>query len=103
MAEDIAERFRVTAKKWHELDSAASLLEELKSATLSQKMMELGDMPVSRAEMEVKASDEWRDYLRQMVETRSKANLEKVQMEWLRMRFQEQMSQEASARAESRL
>ncbi len=103
MAEVISERFRVTAKKWAELDSAASLLEELKSATLSQMMSELGDMPVSRAEMEAKASDKWVEYVRQMVDTRSKANLEKVQMEWLRMRFQEQMSREASARAESRL
>lgn len=103
MAEDITERFRVTAKKWQELDAAASLLEELKSANLSQMMSALGDIPVSRAEMEAKASDEWANYVRQMVETRSRANLEKVQMEWLRMRFQEQMSREASARAESRL
>ncbi len=99
----ISEQYRLTAKEWVEADAAASMLEECKSATLSQMMCSLGEMPVSRAEMETKATEEWMEYLRKMVEARGKANLLKVKMEWIRMRFQEQMSREASARAESRL
>ena len=103
MSEPISEQFRISAKEWVEADAAASMLEECKSATLSQMMNALGDMPVSRAEMEVKATEEWMEYLRKMVEARGKSNLLKVKCEWLRMRHSEQQSREASARAEMRL
>lgn len=96
----VSEQFRLTAKKWVDADAAANILEELKSATLSQKMMARGDTSVSRAEMEVKASDEWADYLRKMVEARAQANLLKVQMEYLRMRFKETESAGYAERAE---
>jgi hypothetical protein len=103
MAELISEQFRIVAKQWVAADTAAHMLEECKSAVLSQQMHALGDMPVSRAELEIKASDEWTEYLRKMVEARGKANLLKVQCEYLRMKSSEQMSHEASARAEMRL
>jgi len=96
----ISEQFRLTAKRWVDADSAANILEELKSATLSQMMSARGDMPVSRAEMEAKSSNEWTEYLRNMVEARSKANLLKVQMEYLRMRFKETESAGYAERAE---
>ncbi len=51
-----SEPFRVVAKQWVELDEAASLLEETKSAVLAQKMNALGDVPVSHAERAVKSS-----------------------------------------------
>lgn len=103
MTEQISEQFRITAKQWVDADSAASLLEETKSAVLSQKMMALGDIPVSRAEMTVKGSQEWRDFIQKMVAAREAANLLKVKLEWLRMRHSEQQSAEASKRAEMRL
>lgn len=99
----ISEQYRIVAKQWVAANTAADMLEECKSAVLSQKMRALGDMPVSRAEMEVRASDEWTDYVRQMVEARGKANLLKVQCEYLKMRHSEQQSHEANARAEMRL
>lgn len=99
----LSEQYRVTAKEWVEADAAATLLEETKSAVLSQKMAALGDMPVSRAEMQVKASDEWSDHIGQMVKAREQANLLKVKMEWLRMRFSEWQSAEATKRAEMKL
>jgi hypothetical protein len=99
----LSEQFRIAAKAWVDLDSAASLLEETKSAVLSQKMAALGEMPVSRAELNVKASEEWRSFVTKMVEARQAANLAKVRLEWLRMRFSEQQSFEATARAERRL
>jgi hypothetical protein len=103
LTEAISEQFRIVAKQWVAANTAADMLEECKSAVLSQQMHALGDMPVSRAEMEVKASEDWTEYLRKMVEARGKANLLKVQCEYLKMRSSEQMSKEASARAEMKL
>ncbi len=99
----LSEQFRIAAKAWVDLDSAASLLEETKSAVLSQKMAALGDMPVSRAELNVKASEEWTDFVTKMVKAREAASLAKVRLEWIRMKFSEQQSYEATARAERRL
>jgi hypothetical protein len=66
-------------------------------------MHALGDMPVSKAEMNVKASEEWTDHVTKMVKARERANLLKVKMEWLRMRFNEWQSAEATKRAEMKL
>lgn len=99
----LSEQFRLIGKKWKEADAAASLLEELKSATLSQRMVALGDMAVSKAEMTVKASQEWMDYIGKMVAARKEANELKLQLEWTRMRFTEWNSEEATRRAEMKL
>ena len=99
----LSERFRLVAKEYVQLDSAASLMEELKSATLSQRMLELGDIPVSRAEAQVKASENWQNYIREMCRMREAANMKKVEMEWIRYRFMERQSREATTRAEMRL
>jgi putative sterol carrier protein len=99
----ISEQYRVIAKKWVDADSAANLLEETKSAFLSQKMVALGDMPVSRAELTVKASEEWTDFVTKMVRAREQANLLKVQLEYIRMKSMENQSYEATRRAEMKL
>lgn len=99
----ISEQYRVKAKAWVDAESAASLLEETKSAFLSQKMAALGDMPVSRAELTVKASPEWSDFVTKMVKAREHANLLKVNLEYIRMKSMEHQSSEASKRAEMRL
>ena len=103
MPAPISERYRLVAKEWVELDHAARLLEETKSAVLSQMMAVLGDMPVSRAELLVKASDDWHKFVKDMVDARTSANLKKVELEWIRMRFSEQQSREATERAERKL
>ena len=99
----LSEQFRVIAKKWVDADSAASLLEETKSSFLAKQMATQGDMPVSRAEMNVKASAEWSDYIKTMVGAREKAALLKVQLEYIRMKFNEWQSFEATKRAEMKL
>ncbi len=100
---NISEQFRIAAKDWVEKDSAANMLEESKSAFLSQRMASLGDMPVSKAELQVKASPEWSEYVSSMVDARKAANMSKVKCEYIRMRFSEWQSAEATARAERRL
>ena len=99
----VSEQYRIVAKRWVDADAAASLLEESKSSFLAKMMTEHGDMPVSRAEMNVKSSVEWREYIKSMVEARQKAALLKVQLEYIRMRFSEEQSYEATKRAEMKL
>ena len=99
----LSEQFRITANRWVEADAAANMLEESKSAFLSQLMAAMGDMPVSRAEMSVKASEKWSTYINEMVEARKKAAFLKVQLEHIRMRFNEWQSHEATKRAEMKL
>lgn len=99
----ISEQYRITAKEWVEADAAASLLEETKSAVLSQRMAALGAGPVSKAEMTVKASPEWEEHVTKMVDARKQANFLKVKLEWLRMKFSEVQSSEATKRAEMKL
>lgn len=99
----LSEQFRIVAKRWVDLDAAANMLEETKSARLSQWMLEHADMPVSRAEMLVKGSNDWHDYLEAMVEARKEANLAKVQLDYIRMKHMEWTSANANQRHEARL
>jgi hypothetical protein len=99
----ISEEYRLIAKKWVDAESAAEMLEQTKSAVLSKLMVSQGDMPVSKAEMRVKASAQWDQFIREMVTAREKASYLKVQLEYIRMRFSEQQSAEASRRAEMKL
>jgi len=98
-----SERYRLSANEWVSLDGAARMLEETKTAVLAQKMKSLGDMPAAHAEREVKASEEWHDFIKQMVEARTAANLARVKMKWCEMKFSETQSIEATARHEARL
>jgi hypothetical protein len=99
----LSEQYRIVAKAYVDADSAASLLEETKSAVLARMMLSMGDMPVSRAEMQVKASTDWSEFVTNMVKAREKAAFLKVKLEYIRMKFNEWQSLEASKRAEMRL
>lgn len=99
----LSEQFRIVAKDWCALDAAANLLEETKSAVLAQRMAALGDMPVSKAEMQVKASTDWHEHIAKICEAREQANLKKVQLEYLRMKHMEWQALNANARHEARL
>ena len=98
-----SEQFRIVAKQWCDADSAASLLEDTKSAVLAERMQAHADKPVNKAEQLVKSSVEWRSHVEKTVAARRASNLLKVQMEYLRMKFNEWQSAEASKRAEMRL
>ncbi len=65
--EPLSEQFRIVAKQWVEADAAASVLEETKSAVLSQRMLALGEMTVSKAEMTVKGSPEWTEHVTRLL------------------------------------
>ena len=98
-----SEQYRLVAKAWVDAEAAASLLEDTKSALLAERMSAFGEMPVSKAEMTVKASQEWKDNLRTISMSRQAANRLKVQLEYIRMKFMEWQSENATKRAEMRL
>jgi len=98
-----SEAYRVAAKQWVDLDGAARLLEESKTAVLSQRQKAMGDIPAAHSEREVKSSPEWADYIKKMVDARTAANLARVKMRFCEMKFMEQQSTNATARAEMRL
>jgi hypothetical protein len=99
----LADQWAEAAHAHVEAEAAAQLLEETKSAVLAQMMSRLGDLPVSKAEMKVKASDEWRDHIEKMGKAREHANRLKVKREWLRMRFSEWLAHDANNRTQARL
>lgn len=98
-----SEEFRIVAEQWVDAEAAANILEETKSALLAKKVVELGNIPVSRAEMIVKASEDWHNFLTSMVEARNKATRLKISLEYIRMQFHEWQSLEATRRAEMKL
>jgi len=103
----LSEQFRVVAKQWVQADASARFHEEFKTTRLEQLKQGLieaeGDMPDSHAERRVKASPDWEEYIRTMVDSRTEANLKKAHMQFLQMRFTEWQDANASARAEMRL
>jgi hypothetical protein len=99
----ISELFRISSEEWADADAAANQLEETKSAVLAKMMMAEGDIPVSRAEMRVKASDEWREHIKKMVDARATATRLKVRVDYIKMRFSEWQAADANARVERRI
>lgn len=94
------------ARKYHEwcnLDAAARMQEEMKTTVLNQHMAKLGDIPVAHAERQVKASPEWGDYIKTMVNLRTEANLAKGRLEFLRLKFSEWQSSAADERTRARV
>ena len=89
--EPISEQFRIVAKQWVEADEAASLMEETKSAVLAEMINSvIGyhlNMQFNKAELYSKTSPQYKEFCTTMVKNRSAANLLKVKMEYLRMRF----------------
>lgn len=103
MPKPVSDLWREAAENWVILEAAANILEETKSSVLSQMMVEKGDIPVSRAEMQVKASPEWDRHIHSIADARTKANKAKVLVDYYKMRHHEEMSRQATDRLEAKL
>lgn len=99
----VSEQYRLAAIEWVRIDAAARMLEEGKTTFLAQRKAVLGDIADAKAERTVKASAEWSDFIKKMVNARTSANQQKVELDFLRMRHMERNSEEATLRAERRL
>ena len=87
MSADHAEAFRAAGDRWVKSDERARRLEELKDHTLAKRMKARGDIAVAAAKRDVEATQEWADFLTEMVQARSQANRERIEMEYLHMKF----------------
>lgn len=99
----LSERFRLAALSWADLDNAARMLDEGKTTYLAQQKAMLGDIPDSHAEKQVKAGEPWAKYIKDMVRTKTAANKARIEVDYLKMLFQEWQSAEANARAERKM
>ena len=103
----LSEQFRLAGLAWAEADGAATLMEETKTARLSQHIQNIidreGHMPHAHAERMVKASLEWHSEVEIMVQLRTKANKLRIELDYIRMLAAEQQSYAANKRAEMRL
>jgi hypothetical protein len=99
----LSEIFREAGESWAEKEFAAQLLEDTKSAVMAQRQTELGDIPVNRAEQIVKASPEWVEHIEKIAVARCEANMAKINMEVVRMKYGEWNSREANVRQELKM
>lgn len=99
----LSERIGRAHRKWVELDAAARLLEATKSAVFSQRVVALGDMPVSKAENLVRASDFWIEHVEKVEKARTAANHAKVEWAYLRDLFAEWNSNAADERLRAKI
>lgn len=101
--QELSERFRLAALEWADLDNAARMLDEGKTTYLAQQKAALGDIPDSHAEKQVKASAPWADYIKNMVRTKTLANKARIEVDYIKMKFQEWISADANARSERKM
>jgi hypothetical protein len=99
----VSESYRLAARDWVDMDAAARMLEEGKTTYLAQLKAKLGDISAAKAEQIVKSSPEWSDYIKKMVNAKTAANRQKVELDYLKMRHMERTSEEANARTERKL
>ena len=101
--EPYSDQWHRAALKANDLEGAASLMENTRSAMLSQWKVKLGDIADNKAEKIVKASNEWYDLNKRMVDARSNANAAKIEAEWMKMKYWESSSDRADERTMARL
>lgn len=98
------EIIRIAGEEWADLDAAAFLKLESKTAEFSRLVNEhIAANPgiaFNRAESRVKASDQWREYLATMAEMRRSANRARVYYDTCKTRFKMWQSRNARAREE---
>jgi hypothetical protein len=99
----ISEEFRLVAKAWCEADAAARLLEETKSSMLAKLVIASKEPSITRAEYAAKASAEYAEHIDKMVVAKTEANLRRVQMKFIEMKFSEWTSADANQRRERQM
>lgn len=103
----ISERYRLAALDWVDKDAAARAYDDLRHTTRERMKQDLidreGDMPDSHAERRVMATKDWEDYVRAGHAAKTEANKARVYVDVLKMKFQEWIGADASARAEMKL
>ena len=100
-----SEQYRLAGEAWVKADAQARALEEGKSVLLAEavNLMVEDGMSVAAAERKAKATDQYKKYLRAMVDARTAANMAKVRAQAADIQFKEWMSADANKRQEMKL
>lgn len=97
-----SELYREAYERFVALDAKARMLEDTKSIVFSQLCSQMaGELPgysMAKVEMKVRSSDRYEQYVRSMVDARTKANEAKVAVEVARMRYWENSQDRADER-----
>lgn len=101
--EPYSDQWRRAALHANDLEAAASILENTRSAMLSQWKVELGDIADNKADKLVKASPKWMDLNKCMVDARTKANAAQIEADYLKMKYYEHSSDRADERTMAKL
>lgn len=100
----MSEQFRLVARKFCAANAKARRFEAIKSTELERRKKDLirerGPMPDAAAEREVKASDDWMQFLEEGVAAMNEAERHKLHMELLEIQRWEINDANASHRAE---
>lgn len=96
----LSELYRIASKEAVRLKSVAKLAEDLKPSRFAELMLGHSDIAVSRAEIYVRASTEWQDYIKSVAAANEASDYAHKKVKWIEMRFQEWVMQQAHARHE---
>jgi len=96
----LSEQYRIASKAYVKAKSVAKLAEDLKPSKFALMMSHHNDLAVSRAEIAVRSSPEWQQYIRSVVAATEDADMARAKVKWIEMRFQEWVMQQAGSRKE---
>jgi len=96
----LSEQYRIAAKEYVKAKSISELADALKPTRFAELMQAHPDIAVSRAEIAVRASPEWKEHVASVVAAAEAADMARHKVKWIEMRFQEWVMQTASARKE---
>lgn len=98
-----SEQYRIAAREWVQLEAAATMLENGKSAFVAQQIANSTGKSEAEKERKVKASKAYSDYIKTMSNARKAANQQKVEVDYIKMKSWENQAAEATKRAEMKL
>jgi hypothetical protein len=96
----LSEQYRIAAKEYVKAKSISKLSEDLKPSRFAELMKQRSDIAVSRAEIDVRASNEWKEHVASVVAAAEAADMARHKVKWIEMRFQEWVMEQAGARKE---
>lgn len=101
--QSIEERYRLLGEEWADADAAYYLLDNTRTSIRSELVLKQQGIPNNRAEHVASASPEYREHVEKTADAKRRANLLRVRMDYLKMRFTKWNSADANQRTERKL
>ena len=103
--QSIAERFRQVGEEHAEVDAAFYMLENTRTSVAAELALKeiANGLPVSKAELIAKASQEYRDHVNKAGDMKHRANVLKARMDYLRMRERKEDREAWNERTERKM